>query len=175
MRRSSRAARHTQPPPAPPRRQTALFTSSSVKFLRKTPYRERRKRPDPSAPGLAKFLNRAQPLPQRPRPAQPRGHPRPAGPAGWALWEHSLAMRGTPTHRAAVGDTHSPSGCGSTQSPRGCGGHAPCGVGTLGHRAGVGTLSHRAGVGSPTPRVGDTHRAGGGALTHRVGTLTERV
>lgn len=102
---------------------------------------------------LQVFFNRAQPLPQRPRPAQPRGHPRPAGPAGWALRGHSLAVRGTRIHRAAAG------GHSLTERLRG----------TLGYRAAVrDTLRAAAGDAQSPCRVR-------GTLTHRVGTLTVRA
>lgn len=159
--RSSRAARHTQPLR---HRRAALFTSSPLKFLKENALRREKEkaRAEPSAPGFSKFFNRAQPLPQRPRPAQPRGHPRPAGPAGWALWGHPLAMRGTPVHRAS-----GPGGHSLTERLRGR--SVPQRLrGTRSVRL-RGTLSHRAAVGTVT------QRAAVGTLTHRAGTLTVRA
>lgn len=89
---------------------TALPATSPPKFPRKTPYGERRERPEPSRAlrGFSKFFNRAQPLPQRPRPARPGPrHPRP--------------IPGTPTRQtpAALGDIPSPRGCGAAGTPSG--------------------------------------------------------
>lgn len=141
---SSRAARHTQPPPAPPRRQAALFTSSPLKFRRKTPYGERRKRPEPSralrvSPSFLTEPNRSRNGPARPSPAGTRDPP--------AL---RAGRPGDTTRRA--GDTH----------PR---------AGTLTHRAAAGTLSHRAAVGDTLrAAAGDTQSpCGRGGLTQRAG------